>query len=740
MKLKTTALFASAIIAAAGCFGVENPAQYVKPFVGTAYVGHTFPGPTMPFGLVQPGPETGQYSWKYCSGYNYDDKAIISFGQTHMNGTGCPDFGDVAFMPFVGDPVKKSYKSAFDKKNESSEIGLYKVYLDDAKAEVNITATERVAFYEIKFDEDNGGLFFNFQSGMGGNPARRVLECSIDTETLKPTTLFGEIAALLNDNAPNAISGYVRTAGFTNRKVYFYVVFDKPILKLTQVKMGAATEKAPKWALQFGLKKGETLRVKIAMSTASKEGAKLNMKSELDGWNFKQTVANNKAKWNKILGLIDAKGDEASLENFYTSMYHLFVQPNNLCDVDGSYTATNGQVKKSHTKSYHSSWSLWDTYRAAHPLYTILTPEKVDMFINDMLAHYETKGYLPVNVYWGYETHCMIGNHAISVLGEAIVKGFNGFDRQKALDAMVVSSTVPHKKSPWIDYEKCGYFPFDVMKTESVSSTMEATYNDACVAASAKVLGNKFIEEHFTKRSNFYKNLFDPTTKFMRGRDSKGNWREPFSPFQFSHAESFGGDYTEGSAWQYTWHVQHDPMGLIKLFGSNEAFCERLNHLFVAEDSNKNARKSADITGLIGQYVHGNEPSHHIVYLFALADQPRRTAELVREVFDKFYLNKPDGLCGNDDCGQMSAWYIFSAMGFYPVSPISAEYVLGAPQLEKAVINLKDGKKFEIIAHNFSRENKYVKAVKLNGKPYNKKTISHKDVMNGGVLEFEMCK
>lgn len=692
--------------------------DYVDTFIGTTGTGHTYPGPTLPFGLVQPGPETGKNHWKYCSGYNYDDKKILSFGQTHMNGTGCPDFGDVAFIPFTGEK-KTDYSSSFSKENEFSKVGYYYVKLDDANAEVEITATERVALYKIKYLADGGKIYLDLASGMTTH--NRVRKENIT-----------------NPN-PYNIQGDQRVSGFTKmRHVCFDMNFNRPIKNIEKLplKKGKLGEK---WILDFDLKKGDTLMIKVAISTVSPEGASKNMKAELPDWNFDRTVEKARAKWEKILDKFEIDADINTKKAFYTSVYHLYVQPNNLADVDGKYDDVNGNTAQSIDGKYYSSWSLWDTYRASHPLYTIANPSDVPSFVNSMLMHHNAKGYLPVNVYWGKETHCMIGNHAISVIAEAIIKGFKGFDKKAALEAMVISSTVPHHRSEWNEYLKYGYLPFDVRKTESVSSTLEAVYNDSCVARVAKLLGDKKVAKEFDRRSQFYKNLFDPETKFMRGRDTKGNWRTPFNPFDFSHDGTIGGDYTEGSAWQYTWHVQQDVEGLIELFGGNKEFVERLNMLFVAKDKRgENVRKSADITGLIGQYVHGNEPSHHIAYMFAIADAPYRTQEIVREVCDKFYMPAPDGLCGNDDCGQMSAWYIFTCYGFYPVDPCSAEYVLGAPQAKELAINLESGKQFKVIAKNFSKENKYVKSVKLNGKPFGKKAISHADIMNGGTLEFEM--
>ena len=726
-KLTFLLLTLSAIIGITACSSTsdkcaknsEDYTKYVNPFIGTAYNGHVIPGPCMPFGMVQPSPETGNFKWRYCSGYNYDDKEIWYFGQTHLSGTGCQDLGDVAFIPYTGSADKKSFKSSFKKENEKAEVGLYKVYLDDAKADVKISSTNRVAIYEIKFDADGGSLLFDFQSGMTGNLKRRVI--SSDTKQISPFEITG--------------AQYVRQ--WVRRNVYFYIVFDKPI-KNIQIKKADPAFKADQYYVDFGLKKGETLKVKIALSGVGIDGAKANMKAELDGWDFDEVVAKNKAEWNKFLSKAEAKGDKDQLTNFYTSMYHAFIHPSNITDVDKKYRGADNKVYQSKNGDYYSTFSCWDTYRAEHPLFTIIAPEYVNDFVNTMLDHFDAQGHLPIWTLAGKENFCMIGNHSIPIIAEAILKGFDGFDAKRALNAMVVTSDKKLPKSDGMLLEKYGYYPFDIYKNESVSRTVEGCYDDYCVSLVAAKLGDKALSERFAKRSEFYKNLFDPQTKFMRGKDSKGNWRNPFNPFALSHDSSIGGDYTEGNAWQYSFHVQHEPEALIELFGGKDKFIERINMLFKAEDNGNVGGFVSDVTGLIGQYAHGNEPSHHVIYFYPYAGQKWRTQELVREVFDKFYLPKPDGLCGNDDCGQMSAWYLFSAMGFYPFNPASAEYVLGAPQLPEIVLPLANGNCFKIVAKNLSKDNKYVKSVKLNGKEHKGITIKHSDILAGGVLEFEM--
>ncbi|MCK9208441.1 MAG: glycoside hydrolase family 92 protein, partial [Salinivirgaceae bacterium] len=497
-----------------------------------------------------------------------------------------------------------------------------------------------------------------------------------------------------------------------------------PFTKKTLLPKSDDREKAPRYVLDFDLKPNEQLMVKISMSSTGVEGAKANLTAELNGWDFEQTSQNAKANWNTYLSRVEVEGDKDKKTMFYTSMYRLFIQPNNIADAG--------------KEPFYSTLSLWDTYRAAHPLYTIVSPEKVDGFVNSMLRQNDKQGFLPIWALWGDETYCMIGNHAVPVIVDAYLKGFRGFNAERAYQAVKKTLTVNHLNSAWDVYTKYGYYPYDIVTAESVSRTLESAYDDYCAAQFANALGKTDDYEYFIKRSNFYKNLFDPQTKLMRPKDSVGNWRIPFNSFSLSHASSSGGDYTEGNAWQYTWHVQHDVDGLIRLMGDKEYFTTKLDSLFRMESTQIGKGFVSDVTGLIGQYAHGNEPSHHVAYLYALAGKPWRTQELVNQICNTKYINAVDGLCGNDDCGQMSAWYIFSNLGFYPVNPCGGEYVLGAPQLEKATIKLTEGKVFTVEAINFSKENIYVQTVELNGTKYDEKLITHQDILNGGTLSFTM--
>ncbi len=683
---------------------------YVNPFVGAAEFGHCFPGACVPFGLIQAGPETGNCSWAYCSGYQYEDSIINGFSQTRLNGTGCMDLGDVLMMPFSGETVKEKYGSHYDKNTEQASPGYYSVDLTDFGVKAEMTASEHTAIHRYTFNgKEKPHLLIDFQSALTGSENqlhKHVLDANVNIEN------------------ETTVSGFSTTRVWLERTYYYVIKFSKPFVAKTRLAKQSDDEKAPRYVFDFDLKPDEELMVKVAISSTGVEGAKKNLQSEIPDWSFEPVREKAKKQWNNYLSRIQIEGTEEQKHIFYTSMYHLFIQPNNIADAGNDV--------------FYSTLSIWDTYRAAHPLYTILSPERVDGFVNSMLRQNDEQGFLPIWALWGKETYCMIGNHAVPIIVDAYLKGFRGFDAERAYRAVKTSLTKNHRNSEWDVYNKYGYYPFDLIKTESVSKTLESVYDDYCAAQFAKALGKDEDYKYFTNRSGFYKNLFDPQTRLMRGKDSKGNWRTPFNSFELSHASTAGGDYTEGNAWQYTWHVQHDVPGLVGLMGSNEYFTEKLDSLFEMTSSQEGSGFVADVTGLIGQYAHGNEPSHHVSYLYTLAGKPWKTQKLVREICKTKYMDKINGLCGNDDCGQMSAWYIFTSLGFYPVNPCGGDYVIGAPQLSKAVVQLADGKTLTVIANNLSEENKYVSSVKFNGQQINSTQINHKKLMQGGTLEFEM--
>ena len=697
--------------------------QYVNPFVGCADNGHTFPGASYPFGMIQASPDTGNCTWQYCSGYMFLDTKIWGFSQTHLNGTGCPDLGDVQLQPFTGAIERENYHSAYSKDTQKAKPGYYAVTLADFGVDVELTASPHVAFHKYTYKSPAPArLLLDLQYGIVGGK-----------DSLKRHILASDVTA----EDKYTITGHNQARAWVTRHYYYVVKFDRPY---TAIKQLAAQdgEKAPRYVLDFDLKPGETLQVKVALSTVSVDGAKKNLAAEVSGWDFAAVHKQAKAAWNGMLSRAEVQGTQAQKENFYTSMYHLFIQPNNIADVDGQYRGADDKVLTSPDKTYYSTLSLWDTFRAAHPLYTILAPERVNGFINTMIAHQKAQGYVPIWTLAGKENHCMIGNHSVPVMVDAYLKGFRGFDAEAAFQAIKTSLTVNHEKSDWDVYTKYGYLPFDIIKGESVSRVLEYTYDDYCMAQFAKALGKTEDAAFFAKRSENYKNVFDPETKFMRGRDTQGRWRMPFDPIRLGHGEDTPSDYTEGNAWQYTWHVMQAPDELIKLMGGKEAFGEKLSTLFKLESKVEGSGFVLDVSGLIGQYAHGNEPSHHVAYFFPFAGQAWKTQELIREICDTEYKNIPDGLCGNDDCGQMSAWYLFSAMGFYPFNPCNDGYVFGAPQIEKVTLNLAKGKTFTVEAKGLSKENKYVQSITLNSKPVTGIKIAHEDIMKGGTLVFEM--
>lgn len=700
----------------------EDVLDYVNPFIGNDDNGHTFPGAAAPFGYVQASPESGLDDWKYCSGYNLRDDSLIGFAQTHLNGTGCPDLGDVLLFPFTGE--RKIYKSPYDKQTQKAHPGWYTVKLTDTDINVEATATERTAFYRFTYGgEDQAKLLVDLQSGVVFNQEW------LHTHVLSSTV-----------NMPDrwTLTGEQETQNWVRRKFFYCIKFDHPYtLVSTLEKQGG--EKGDRLILGFDLNPSEPLQVKVAFSTVGIEGAERALLAEAQEWEFEAVRMKTEDKWRNLLSRMEITGTDDQKVSAYTSLYHLFLQPNNIADADGNYRGADDEVHTSSCGSFYSTFSLWDTYRAAHPFYTILIPSKVPAFIESMVAHYSLQGYLPMWVLADKDTHCMIGNHSVPVVVEAWRKGLlTDMSSEVLYDAVRTSLTFSHKKSDFESYDKYGYYPFDIVTVESVSRTLECGYDDYCAAIMADSLGKTEDRDFFMKRSNYWKNLFDASTRLMRAKDSNGSWESPFNPYILSHAASCGGHYTEGNAWQYSWHVQQDVPGLVEIMGGKEKFVEKLDSLFSLDISVEQNGFVSDVSGLIGQYAQGNEPSHHVAYMYQYADRPDRTAELVREICDQFYRPYPDGLCGNDDCGQMSAWYLFSAMGFYPMNPVSGEYVLGAPQIERVTLHLENGKTFSVHAIGLSEENKYVESVTLNGKPLDGFILKHEDVMRGGELEFVM--
>ena len=720
-----TTLFASAL---AGVASGGDLADYVDPFVGTSSTGHTTPAAALPFGLVQAGPDTGNDGWEYCSGYRYDDTSVCGFSQTHLNGTGCPDLGDLLLLPAVSDDAGPQ---PFDKKSEKAQPGYYAVTLD-CGVRVEIAAAEHSAIYRFTYGgtgpsaartQPAGGkisakLLIDTQWGLGGNMNGHILESEV-----------GEITSA-------GFSGTNRRRSWVERSYSYAVAFSRPSTAWRELPKRDAKEKAPRLVFDFDMESGEALVVKVALSRGTASAAASNLAKEIPAWDFEEVRRKARAKWNDVLATAVVEGTEEQKRNWYTALYHLFFQPNNVADAG--------------ERPFYSTLSTWDTFRAAGPLYTILVPDKAAEFVDSMLAQGRKTGYLPIWTLWGEENQCMIGTHSIPMIVDWFLKTENGKGKMEnggywlaAYAQIKETLTKPHPgrhKENWGLYDRYGYYPFDKIRGESVSRTLECAYDDWCAAQMAAALGMDGDRAFFTKRSENWRNVFDTTRRLVRGRDTRGGWRTPFDPFALGHGADLDNDFTEGNSYQYTWHVMQNPEGLIEALGGRGVAAERLEGLFTLPSRIDGEGFVGDVSGLVGQYAHGNEPSHHTIYFFQYAGRPDLTAKYVREVFDRFYLPKPDGLCGNDDCGQMSAWYLFSAMGFYPFNPCGGEYVLGAPQVPKATLSLKNGRKFTIVAKGLSKENRYVKSVALNGKPLTGFILKHSDIVSGGELVFEMTR
>ena len=699
----------------------EDVCRFADPLVGTADNGHTFPGACVPFGMVQPSPDSGNDDWKYCSGFNIADSTLIGFSQTHLSGTGCSDLGDVLILPFSTDKPERD--NPYVKESLKAEPGYCCVSLCSG-IKVEMTASQRVAQYRINYaDNSHRRLLVDLQNGMVNSP-----------ENLDSHVYEADIEYVDN----YTIQGRMVTENWVRREWYFVIKFSEAYVS-RNILDKKGQEKADRLILEFA-DNNSPLGIKVALSTVDTDSAAAAITSETPDWDFAKVSKKAHDKWHELLSRVEMKGSNEQKKNMYTSLYHLFIQPNDIADIDGRYRNAAGEAVSSEKGEFFSTFSLWDTYRAANPLYTILVPEMVDSFVQSMIEQCDAQGFLPIWSLWGQETYCMIGNHAVPTIVEAYLKGFDGFDADRAWQAVKKSLTTDHRRSSQFGIlNEYGYYPFDIVERESVSCTMEMCYDDYCAAIMAKALGHDEDAAFFQKRSENWMNLFDPESKLVRGKDSKGSWRTPFDRFALSHAATHGGDYTEGNAWQYTWHVQQAPEKLIELMGGPDAFETKLDSLFFLDTVSKNNTGfTGDVTGLIGQYAHGNEPSHHVAYLYQFAGKPWKTEALIREIVDRFYKPVPDGLCGNDDCGQMSAWYIFSAMGFYPVDPASLEYVIGAPQLPYVRLRLANGRTFTVKAEGLSETARYVASVRLDGLPLDGFRIRHEDIMKGGTLEFEM--
>lgn len=706
---------------------MEDLTQFVDPRIGTGGHGHVFYGANVPYGFIQLGPTSIPQSWDWVSGYHVSDSTVIGFPHTHLSGTGIGDLHDINVMPVVGEVTysrgdASSYETGLwsysDRSKEVVTPGYYRTHLSRYNVDVELTATKRVGFHKYTFL---------------GNESPAIVFDMVNGGCWDKTT--EAVIRVVNDST---VSGYRYSKGWADdQRVFFRAEFSRKFDNVEfivndSVKEGDMAKGAQLFArVNFAAGNQEPVYMKVALSPTSEEGAQLNMQTELSGWDFEKTIADAKAAWNKELNKVKVyTTDEASKKIFYTSLYHTLFAPSEFCDVNGDYYGADKQMHKDEGFVNYTTFSLWDTYRAAQPLMTILHPEKMSDIINTMLHIHQQQGKLPVWHLMGCETNCMVGNPGVPVVADAILKDIKGFDTELAFKALKESSMLPERGMEHrIEY---GFIPADKM-TEAIAYDMEYAIADWAVAQAAQKLGKQEDYEYFLKRSKSYKNYFDASTGFMRGKMLDGSWRTPFSPYASSHRDD---DYCEGNAWQYTWLVPHDVEGLVECFGSKEAFVNKLDSLFLANGDMGEA-SSPDISGLIGQYAHGNEPSHHTVYLYTLVGQPWKTADRIKEILHTMYTDQPDGLSGNEDVGQMSAWYILSSFGFYQVEPAGGKFVFGYPNFDKVEITVPAGK-FVIERENKGQQNNYIQGIVFNGTEYKKPWIEYADIMKGGELKFLM--
>ncbi|MDB5128103.1 GH92 family glycosyl hydrolase [Mucilaginibacter sp.] len=757
MKKIFSALLICAGLHAAAQNTHENLVQYVKPIIGTQRMGHTYPGATVPFGMVQLSPETdtagyelnGKYNpkvYEYCAGYQYEDKTIVGFSHTHFSGTGHSDLGDFLIMPTVGqlklnpgvaDKPGSGYRSAFSHANEISAANYYKVKLDASNITAEMTTSARVGFHQYTFPKsDQSHIILDLMAGIYNYPDKTVWT----------------YVKLLNDST---LVGYRQTNGWARtRTLYFAMAFNKKFIqhgfkkydkrevyggfwgKFNQSKnFPEIAGKQIRAYFDFKTEEGEKIKIKFALSPVSMDGALANMQAEVPGWDFEKVKADGQKLWETELEKITINASTERKQDFYTAMYHTMINPTIYMDVDGQYKGLDQNIHKADGFTNYTTFSLWDTYRALHPLFNIIQPQRNADMVKSMMVHFDQspEKMLPVWSNSANENWCMSGYHSVAVIADAVVKGNAPFDAEKALDACV--TTARHRSYEGIgEYMDKGYIP-DEKTGVSVSNTLEYAYDDWAIAQMAKKLGKTDIYNEFIKRSENYKNVYDAKSGFMRPRLADGTFRAKFDPLS-----TINEGFIEGNAWNYTLFAPQDPTSLIKLMGGNKRFVGYLDSLFTMNLPDKYFAETEDITrdGIIGNYVHGNEPSHHVAYLYNWTDKPWKTQERIRMILPRMYKPTPDGLGGNDDTGQMSAWYIFSSMGFYPVAPGSVDYSLGSPSVNNAVIQVGNGKTFNIVVKNQSEKNVYVQKMTLNGKPYNKLSITHQDIMNGGEMVFYM--
>jgi len=681
--------------------------SYVNPFIGTGGHGHTYPGATMPFGMMQLSPDTRLDGWDGCSGYHYSDDEIYGFSHTHLSGTGVSDYGDILLMPTTkaifnnGADGKEGYKSKFSHDKEIAEPGYYKVHLDETNIDVELTVSKRSGIHKYSFNETQQDYI--------------ILDLEHRDQLL---------AHQIEQISPTVIQGFRHSKAWaTNQKLFFYIELSHEVLL-----QYPASKNPTKTAMSIHNPKNEHVYVKIGISAVDIEGAKKNLYVEIGDKTFNEVKKAAQETWeNQLEKIVIEDKNKDNKVNFYTAMYHAMIAPNLYQDVDGRYRGMDLEIHKTNDFDYYTVFSLWDTYRAAHPLYTIIEQDRTNDFINTFLAKYDEGGIMPIWDLSACYTGCMIGYHAVPVIADAYLKGIKNYDTEKALQAMIYSAT--RDKLGLESYKNYGFIPVE-KESESVSKTLEYAYDDWTIAQMAKAMNKEKVYKTYSERAQYYKNIFDPSSQFMRGR-FRNTWFAPFDPYEVNF------NYTEANSWQYSFYVPQDISGFMDLLGGKKALENQLDKLFTAKNETS-GRNQADITGLIGQYAHGNEPSHHMAYLYNFVNKPYKTQEKVHQILTELYTNTPDGISGNEDCGQMSAWYIFSSLGFYPVTPASSQYIIGSPLFNKATINLENGKTFTVEMVYKSEENIYIKSAKLNGKNYEYSYINHNDIVNGGTLVFEM--
>lgn len=716
------------LVLSTGCAapGRDRPLiSFVDPFIGTDGTGHTFPGPSAPFGMVQPGPDNADTGWDYTSGYQYTSPAIFGFSQTRASGTGIPELGDVLVMPSAS--RRDDFASSYDKASEIAEVGYYAVSLTENDVRVELTASELTAFHRYTFEagQERVWVYVDLQHGL-------------TFRTDQQPVLAGE-ASVTTDG----IEGWQRRSNWTTRTVAFSLVFDHPVVETVEL-VKREGDAAQRFLLGFDLAEGRQLQMKAGLSTVDVDGARRN-RDATPGWDFDEVRQRTEADWESLLSRVVIEAPERQKRIFYTALYHAFLHPSRITDVDGRWRGPDGEVRVAESGVRYSTLSLWDSFRAAHPLYTLLAPERVDDFVQTLLDHSDAVGRLPKWTIWGGETGTMIGEPALPVIADAWSKGFRGYDSRRALNAMVATSTrdAPpvypgdYSLSLWSIVDQYGYYPIDLVEGEAVSRTLEAGIGDAATAQMARMLGSAELAERFDQRAQGWRLLIDPETRLSRGRYSNGGWRTPFDPLIPTSPLNNPGDYTEANAWQYTWTPGlFDPEGLIAAMGGVTPFREKLDTFFFDLPPLEGWEYLGQ-EAMIGQYAHGNEPSHHIAWLYAWTDAPETGQRLVRRIANDFYADTPNGLIGNEDAGQMSAWYAFATLGFYPAQPASAEYVLGVPLVERAELKLADGRTLEITVPGADQANALSTGATLNGERLGR-SVPHGALIRGGQLVFEV--